>query len=159
MPTMTPTFKELINKDYLAMVREVPCVVCHLNRRTGSLPSEAHHEGLSVEFQFYKRKNDYTAIPLCMKHHMARHNKFGGIGHFWYTNTGLVETPYYAAINMMSIFRHNEGLVMPEPLQNVIEGLDYLSLNSHHLGLFIDELASWIHYQYTTGDLSCQVPD
>jgi hypothetical protein len=85
-------------KAYLQHVHEYPCVFCLVNKKT-LYEVHAHHELLSVQFAYSKRFTDFTAIPLCTKHHENRH--FLGFDNFWKQYPSL---PFKVAQKMLSEF-------------------------------------------------------
>ena len=57
--------------DYLARVRELPCVVCEAFGEPQQSPTAAHHP---IHGRFSQHKvPDRQAIPLCWHHHQGPH--------------------------------------------------------------------------------------
>lgn len=55
--------------DYLAAVRELPCVVCRAYGEPQTEPTAAHHV---IHGRYGQRKTpDVQAIPLCWRHHQG----------------------------------------------------------------------------------------
>lgn len=60
------------NRNYLAWIRTLPCVVC------GSMRSvEASHTG---PHGLGQKSSDYSAIPLCHKHHRTGNDSYHRLG-------------------------------------------------------------------------------
>ena len=56
--------------EYLARVRELPCVVCHAYGEPQNSPTTAHHP---IHGRMSQRKApDDMAIPLCEGHHQGQ---------------------------------------------------------------------------------------
>jgi hypothetical protein len=60
------------NRYYLAWIRTLPCVVCGL-----TLGIEASHTG---PHGLGQKSSDYSAIPLCSKHHRTGRDSYHRLG-------------------------------------------------------------------------------
>ena len=58
--------------SYLDYVREQPCIICGLQRR-----SHAHHTKIGRLIGVGLKPEDFRAIPLCPEHHLNGAHKFG----------------------------------------------------------------------------------
>lgn len=145
----TETFSSYNNQEYIEEISELPCIVCYFDKTLNGEVSDPHHESLSFKFKDYKRKNDYTALPVCHPHHQERHKL--GQNEFWRKHTGKTDTPFFIALQLMLNFSKNTGLVLPEKLQKVLTTQEYFDYSEYKLRMLIDALSHVIHYQYTTG--------
>lgn len=154
---MTAHFKELLNNYYLQNVREAKCYACYAGKSildaNDDQFSEAHHENTSYRFKNYRRKNDYTAIPLCFYHHAIRHHA-NGMHSFWEKQTGDKYEPYYISMYMMKKFAKDTGLKIPHELLDAIDKEKIYTFSETTLRIFIDSMSTIVHYQYNTGDLN-----
>lgn len=99
--TLFRLYKEPLSihqKAYLQHVHEYPCACCLATKRT-LYGVHAHHEMLSAQFSYSKRFTDFTAIPLCVKHHENRHAV--GFDNFWKPYPSL---PFQVAQRMLLDF-------------------------------------------------------
>ena len=60
------------NREYLAWIRTLPCVVCRSTRGI-----EASHTG---PHGLGQKSSDYSAIPLCHKHHRTGSDSYHKLG-------------------------------------------------------------------------------
>ena len=93
------------NEDYLNAIREKPCIVCQVSKRSTGLASEAHHEHVLESNKYDKRNNDYSAVPLCRIHHEQRHAV--GFDVFWQMvgdYLGENTTPFFIAASMVALY-------------------------------------------------------
>jgi len=60
------------NSQYLAWIRTLPCVVCGTDRGI-----EASHTG---PHGLGQKSSDYSAIPLCIKHHRTGRDSYHKLG-------------------------------------------------------------------------------
>lgn len=154
---MSLTSEPWLNKVYLDAVRASPCIACYLTQQSQSQPfSEAHHESLSLQYKSYRRKNDYTAVPLCLEHHLQRHNGHA-MDSFWMEVVGTSSAPYYAALLMLQKFSKDQNLLLTEDLYDVMDNSRYLTMEEYDLRKTIDRMSEVVHYRYTTGDNDSEI--
>lgn len=146
--SMSMIFKELKNDKYLNKIRDAPCAVCYITGEEFKVEvCEAHHEGTSFRFKHYKRKNDYTTIPLCYHHHAARHHSHG-LKSFWKSYTKNEFMPFYINIFLMLKFSEDERLPFSTETYKVIEQQNFYNFNEVELRHFIDEMSLSLHHSF-----------
>lgn len=99
--TLFKSYSEVLSvhqQAYLQHVHEYPCAVCLVEKRT-LYGVHAHHELLSAQFSYSKRFTDFTALPLCQRHHEKRH--VIGFDNFWKPYPSL---PFEVAQKMLLEF-------------------------------------------------------
>jgi len=67
--TAIPKNKRIENDEYLAFVRDLPCVVCFQNAEPHHIKNEWASSGVGT------KGHDIHTIPLCRKHHAEFHQK------------------------------------------------------------------------------------
>lgn len=99
--TLFKSYSEVLSahqQAYLQHVHDYPCVGCLIEKRT-FYGVHAHHELLSAQFSYSKRFTDFTALPLCQRHHEKRHAI--GFDNFWKLYPSL---PFEVAQKMLLDF-------------------------------------------------------
>lgn len=114
------SFGRMEDRDYLALVRRLPCLHC------GMEPSEAAHikyscAALGKTNKLGRRPNDEDTVPLCAEHHrLARDAQHQGNERAFWERLGL--NPYLVARDLYA--RRNDFVAMEMVVQVAIKNRD-----------------------------------
>lgn len=71
-------------RDYMALVKEQPCVICRMKLDVINSPCDAHHVGVWAD------RIDWATAALCKEHHQGATGVHGlqrrGFDSFWKTS-------------------------------------------------------------------------
>jgi hypothetical protein len=90
------------NREYLAWIRTLPCVVCGSERGI-----EASHTG---PHGLGQKSSDYSAIPLCIKHHRTGSDSYHKLGPWKFSELHSLDIPAIARrLNVKPLVRLEAG--------------------------------------------------
>jgi hypothetical protein len=90
------------NREYLAWIRTLPCIICGAIRGI-----EASHTG---PHGLGQKSSDYSAIPLCVRHHRTGNDSYHKLGPRRFCAAHGVDVPALVArLNLKPTVRVEEG--------------------------------------------------